>query len=132
MPLREHADRIEWHTYLGGRANNLLARLLVEKLGGTAISDNFVLTMKDDAAKSLAAAREVTADLLRPGHITHEDALRHADSCARGRLSKFQPCLPSGLEREFLASRLLEIPLLGCSDNGDDSAARDIHSTDTH
>lgn len=109
-PLREHADRFEWYTYLGGRANNLISRLISEKLGEGVAADNFTVTVRADAARSLVAVREAIEAVSRSGAITEQDRLRLATSCARDRLSKFQPCLPDELEAIFLARRVVEVP----------------------
>lgn len=111
MPLREQHDRITWHTFLGGKANNLLARMLLEKLGDSVVADNFAIVLQGEAAKSGVAVRELTSELMRPDRITRDDALRHAASCVRGRMSKFQPCLSERLELEFLAARVVESPV---------------------
>jgi len=110
LVLRCHADRMELHTFLGGRANNLLARLLQQRLGGEVAADSFVVTLKGDAAKSAVAVQQELAVLLAPGGITLVDAKRIAPLCARGRLTKFQPCLPEDLELDMMAHRLLEVP----------------------
>ena len=47
-------------------------------------------------------------ELRQAGRPTDDDALSLADGCARGRLSKFQPCLPERLEAEYLASMLTD------------------------
>lgn len=109
MPLIEGKDELVWHTFLGGRANHLLARLLEERLGPHVVPGNLSIQMRGDAALSVAAVREATRALLSPGAITEHDATRHAASCARGELSKFQPCLPEELELRFLARRIVEV-----------------------
>lgn len=110
MPLVEGTNELVWHTFLGGRANHLLARLLEERLGPHVIPGNLAVKVRGDAALSGAAVREAIRALLTPGAVTESDAARHAASCARGELSKFQPCLPPELELRFLARRLLELP----------------------
>ncbi len=110
MPITTEGDELVWHTFLGGRANNLLARLLAERLGQHVVPGNLVIKLKGGAASSLAAVRSETRALLQPGAVTEADAMRHAESCARGALSKFQPCLPEELELRFLARRLVELP----------------------
>ncbi len=102
-------------TFGGGKANNLLARALEEKLGGKVVVDNLYLGFRGDAARSDAAIRQALADLRRDARPDHGDALRLAESCARGRLTKFQPCLPPRLESELLAEVLT-----------DDAAARAV------
>jgi ATP-dependent Lhr-like helicase len=104
------SDGVVWYNYLGGRVNNLLARMLSERLGDHVTPGNFKITFKGGAARSAAAMRSETRALLEPGAVTEADAMRHAESCARGALSKFQPCLPEELELRFLARRLVALP----------------------
>jgi hypothetical protein len=66
--------------------------------------------LRGDAAVSAAAVREAARALMVSGAVTEADAMRHAASCARGELSKFQPCLPEALELRFLSRRLVELP----------------------
>ena len=110
MPLVEGAGEIVWHTFLGGKANNLLGKLLAERLGDQVIAGNFAIKMRGEAAQSISAVREVIRALKTPLAITKRDAERFAAGCSREPLSKFQPCLPEELELRFLAKRLLEIP----------------------
>lgn len=111
MPVVEGTDETTWHTFLGGRANNLLARMLQERLGEHVTPSNLTIKLKGRAALSTAAIREATRALLAPGAVTESDAMRHAASCTRARLSKFQPCLPEELELRFLARRVVELPV---------------------
>ncbi len=111
MPLRNEGDEVVWYTFLGGRANNLLGRMLEERLGQHVVPGNLAIKLKGGAASSLAEARSAARELLVPGAVTETDAMRHAESFARGGLSKFQPCLPQELELRFLARRLVELPV---------------------
>lgn len=113
MPIQERAGEVEWHTFLGGRANNLLAKLLEERLGPQVVAGNLAIKVRGNAAESGVAVREAMRALLAPGAVTDADAQRFAASCARGALSKFQPCLPEELELRFLARRLVELPFSG-------------------
>jgi ATP-dependent Lhr-like helicase len=110
MPIVEGADEIAWHTFLGGRANNLLARMLEERLGAHVVAGNQKITLRGDAARSAVAVREASRALMAEGGVTEADAMRHAAGCVRGALSKFQPCLPEELELRFLARRVVELP----------------------
>ena len=110
MPIVNEGNELVWYNFLGGRANNLLARLLEAHLGAHVVSGNFAIKLKGGAASSLSAVREATRALLEPGAVTEADAMKHVASCARGALSKFQPCLPEELELRFLARRLVELP----------------------
>ncbi|MDC3959011.1 DEAD/DEAH box helicase [Polyangium jinanense] len=110
MPVMESAGEIVWHTFLGGRANNLLAKLLEERLGSLVVPGNMAIKVRGGAARSGAAVREAIRALRAPGAVTEADAVRFAASCAREPLSKFQPCLPEELELRFLARRVVEVP----------------------
>ena len=93
-------------TFGGGQANNLLARVFENKLGERVLADNFGLSFRDDAAKSLAAIRDTALELRDEGRPTQDDAVLFASLCTRGRISKFQPCLPEELESMYLAEVL--------------------------
>ena len=110
MPLVEAENEIVWHTFLGGKANNLLARMLEEQLGEHVVPGNMAIKMRGGAAQSGTAVRDASRALMAEGAITEADAMRHAAGCARGALSKFQPCLPEELELRFLARRVVEVP----------------------
>jgi ATP-dependent Lhr-like helicase len=111
MPLVEEGpDEVVWHTYLGGRTNNLLARLLEERLGAHVIPGNPTIKLRGDAARSVVAVREAIRALSAPGAVTEDDALRFAPTFAREPLSKFEPCLPEELLLRFQARRLVELP----------------------
>jgi hypothetical protein len=68
------------------------------------------IKVRGEAARSMVAVRDETRALLMAGTVTEADAIRHAASCSKNTLSKFQPCLPEALELRFLARRLLELP----------------------
>jgi len=110
MPIVEGETESVWHTFLGGRANNLLARLLEERLGEQVVAGNLAIKVRGGATRSVVALREAVRALTVPGAIREADAMRHAAGCARGELSKFQPCLPEELELRFLARRVVELP----------------------
>jgi ATP-dependent helicase Lhr and Lhr-like helicase len=96
-------------TFGGGKANNLLARVLEEQLGEKVVVDNLYIAFRGDAAQSEAAIRLALTELRREQRPNHADALRLAESCTRGRLTKFQPCLPPRLESELLAEVLTDV-----------------------
>ncbi len=93
-------------TFAGGRANNLLGRVLESKLGEKVTLDNLYIGFRGQAAQSQSAIRQALAELRHEARPNHADALQFAESCARGRISKFQPCLPDRLEAEYLAEVL--------------------------
>jgi ATP-dependent Lhr-like helicase len=95
-------------TFAGGRANNLLSKVMESELGEKVTSSNLYLRFKGDAAKSEAGIRG-TIDKLRGARRPNEDdALRFAADCARTRLSKFEPCLPDGLTAAYMADVLTD------------------------
>ena len=95
-------------TFGGGKANNLLAQCLEARLGEKIVVDNLYVAFRGQAAASEAEIREAIAELRREGRPNDADALRLAENCARGRLSKFQRCLPPRLEAAFLAEVLTD------------------------
>ncbi len=66
------------------------------------------LAFRAGAAQSESAIRDAIAELRLDEHPNHADALRLAEGCACGRLTKFLPCLPPRLESEFLAEVLTD------------------------
>ncbi len=95
-------------TFAGGQANNLLARCLEERLGEKIAVHNLYIAFRAQAASSESAIRQAIADLRKEGRPNDADAMRLAEGCARGRLSKFQKCLPPRLESAFLAEVLTD------------------------
>ncbi|MCX5746411.1 MAG: DarT ssDNA thymidine ADP-ribosyltransferase family protein [Proteobacteria bacterium] len=80
---------LRWWNFGGGKANNLIARVLEEKLGDKVVVDNLYVAFRGDAAKSEAAIRQAIAELRQEGRPNHADALRLAEGCARGRAWAF-------------------------------------------
>ena len=113
MPVVESSGEVEWFTFLGGRANNLLAKLLEERLGPHVTAGNLGIKVRGEAAQSGVAVRGAIRELSQFGAVTDADARRFAASCTRAQLSKFQPCLPEALELRFLARRVVEVVDLG-------------------
>lgn len=108
-------------TFGGGKANNLLAQCLEEQLGEKVVVDNLYVAFRGQAATSAAAISQAIAQLRTEHRPNDADALRLAENCAKGRLSKFQKCLPERLESAFLAEVLT-----------DPSAARAVLETVAH
>lgn len=94
-------------TFAGGKKNNLLAKTLQSLLGEKVTNNNIYLSFSDQAGKSEAGIRAALDELRMASRPNQEDALRFAASCARGTLSKFEPCLPDRLLTAFLAERLV-------------------------
>ncbi len=110
-PVHRQKGSPVWFTFLGTRANNLLSRVLREKLGGGEVTaDHLCIRFRGDAGKSDVAVRDAIREVMGPGAVTDDDAIAHVDELVRRPLSKFQPCLPPALEARFLARRLLELP----------------------
>ncbi len=103
------ASKAWWWTFAGGKANTLLALQLQEILGDKITSNNLCVIFSGEAARSDLAILETIRELAVPGALTWKHARRHAPSAARGRVSKFQPCLPEELERDLIARSLLDL-----------------------
>jgi hypothetical protein len=95
--------------FAGGKANNLLARMLEEQLGGEVKASNFAVTFTDVAAASLVGIRQAIEALAEPGVLSREAAIRFAAGCTKGRVTKFQPCLSERLELELLTEALTDL-----------------------
>lgn len=103
-PIEEQTEGVQWHTFVGGSVNRLLAAGLEVKTGKRWVAGNLSVRSKDtpltvasDAVRGLAA-------------LNWEDvAAQAARGMARGLLSKFQPCLPEDAEDRLLAERLLDL-----------------------
>ena len=107
-PITRSGQDLEWWTFAGGRANNLLAKLIEEELGGKCTVRNSSITCKESAGKSELALRKLIRQLANDGRPHREDARRHAQSAARSRVSKFEPCLPEGLLCDLLAEMVVD------------------------
>ncbi len=94
----------------GGKANNLLAKVLEQKLGEQVTTNNLSLGFKQKAGESEVAIQQALADLRAEGRPNEEDAVRLAELCARGPLTKFEPCLPERMLAAHLAEKLTELP----------------------
>ena len=96
-------------TFAGGKSNNLLAKTLQSILGAKITNNNIYVSFSEDAGKSEVAIRQALDNLRVARRPNGDDALQFAASCARGTLSKFEPCLPDRLLNEYLAERLTAI-----------------------
>lgn len=105
-PIRE-ATGVEWWSFAGNRANAVLALELEARLGvGVAVTwDNLRINV---AGQVSAQAVHAATQAMRAG-IDEARAQAYATTAARGRLSKFQPCLPQALEGAFLAERVVDV-----------------------
>jgi ATP-dependent helicase Lhr and Lhr-like helicase len=108
-PLVSEPTKVRWWTFAGGRANGLLAAMLEKELGEKVTANNLCVTFSKGAASSDVAIQRAIRGLEAPGQLTWATAREHASEVARGRVSKFQPCLPEALERDLLARHLLDV-----------------------
>lgn len=108
-PFTESSDEVTWHNYAGGAANLLLAQILESELGGKIVARNSSLTLKGNAGRSAAAVGESLESLHAANRPHEQDALRFAEGAKRGRLSKFEPCLPDGMLQRFYARTVLDL-----------------------
>ena len=103
-PLEGTSAGVQWHTFAGGAVNRLLAAGLKQVTGDRWTPGNLSLKTKDlDVAGALRSVRrleEVDWDAA---------ALVAAQAMARGRISKFQPCLPEDMEQALLVRKLLDV-----------------------
>lgn len=108
-PLEPHREKVRWWTFAGGKANALLAAALEAELGGRVRPSNRYVTFAEGAAKSDVAIRQAIRGLAEPGVLSWEVARAHSSGAGRGRVSKFQPCLPDELERDLLARASMDV-----------------------
>jgi len=101
---------IRWWTYAGGRINSTL-RYAMEALGTDwkIVPDNFGLTIRGEAVTA-SAFGEMQEQLFDP-EVWENDRLWRdvAETLPSYRLSKFQPLMPPWVEREVVASYLLDV-----------------------
>lgn len=107
-PITRDGQDLKWWTFAGGRANNLLAKLIEEELGGECSVRNSSITCKGAAGSSEVALRTFLRRLAGEGRPSRDDATRHAQSAARSRVSKFEPCLPERLLCDLLAEIVVD------------------------
>lgn len=103
--LEDHGENVQWHTFAGGGVNRLLAAGMESLTGDKWIVGNLTLKSK---APGIAKARDAVRQLRELDWESLATARAH--ELARGRLSKFQPCLPQHAEDRLLAERLLDVP----------------------
>lgn len=103
-------DEIRWWTFAGGRINATL-RYALEAVGGDwkVIPDNFLIKVRGEGL-DIGRFREALSRL-REIEFWENDKLWAgvAASLPNYRLSKFQPLMPPWVEREVVASYLLDV-----------------------
>ena len=101
---------IRWWTYAGGRINSTL-RYALEALGTEwkIVPDNFGLTIRGEDVTAHAFGELL--ERLEDPEIWENDKLWRdvAETLPSYRLSKFQPLMPPWVEREVVASYLLDV-----------------------
>jgi hypothetical protein len=111
LPIQKTGRDWILYTFAGDRINILLGRAMAQVLGCEVTGDSFSLGVKSteqvpiresDLWQALDAIRQ-------PGLFSTERVMALVRALPRGRLSKFQPLLPSDLEAQFLAERLFDI-----------------------
>lgn len=108
-PLVREVSRVRWWTFAGGKANHLLATLLREKLGENITANNLCVSFGNAETRSDIELRRAIENLAEPDTFSWENVRSHGSSSARGRLTKFQPCLPEKLDLDLTARALLDI-----------------------
>jgi ATP-dependent helicase Lhr and Lhr-like helicase len=103
-------NEIRWWTFAGGRINATL-RYALEAIGGDwkIIPDNFLIKIRGESATRERFDAAVTK--LRELEFWENEKLwtEVAESLPSYRLSKFQPLMPPWVEREAVASYLLDV-----------------------
>jgi len=104
-PIEDSDGGVQWHTFAGGAINRLLASALHQVGGGRWSAGNLSLKNKDlGVGGALAVVRRLS-------EVDWEEAaLEAAQGLTRGRITKFQPCLPEEMERSLLVRKLLDVP----------------------
>lgn len=103
-------DDLRWWTFAGGRINATL-RYAIEALGTDwkVVPDNYGLKLRGDDL-SLVRFREMLTELKDVEFWANAQLWRDvAESLPNYRLSKFQPLMPPWVEREVVASYLLDV-----------------------
>ncbi len=88
----------------------------------------FLQRFREAAAKSEVAIRQALERLRAEDRPNRQDALAYAEGMEKTRLSKFQPCLSSQLEAEYLAEQFTDSSLV-LSAGGHPHMSRDPQET---
>lgn len=103
-------EEVRWWTFAGGRINATL-RYAIEAAGGDwkVIPDNFLVKIRGEDLNE-HRFKEVLAKLKKQEFWENDQLWSEvAESLPSYRLSKFQPLMPSWVEREVVASYLLDV-----------------------
>ncbi len=102
-------EGLAWWTFAGGKVNHLLAKVLQVELGEKVTADNLRIRFKGEAGRSAAAVQDAIEALARDGRPTEGDAVAVVGDIARGRVSKFQPCVTAEMAARLLVGRLVDV-----------------------
>jgi len=108
--IEDVGGEIRWWTFAGGRINATL-RYALEAVGGdwTIVTDNFSLSARGEDV-SLVAFRQAVAQISELEFWENDKLWQEvAENLPSYRLSKFQPLMPPWVEREMVASYLLDV-----------------------
>jgi ATP-dependent Lhr-like helicase len=105
---QDDGSGIRWWNFAGGGANVLLAQMLEAELGERVSSSNLYVKLSRDAAPHVGKAHAFIQQLRRENRPNREDALRFASGAVRGRVSKFEICVPEPLLLELWAHSVLD------------------------
>jgi ATP-dependent Lhr-like helicase len=111
LPIRQQGGEWTLYTFAGDRINVLLARALALVLGCQVGGDSLALTIKSPAQVPIQEHDlwQALETVRQPDFFSPERVMAMVRALPRGRLSKFQPLLPSDMEARFLAERLFDI-----------------------
>ena len=108
--IEDAGDEVRWWTFAGGRINATL-RYALEAVGGdwTIVTDNFCIKARGDDV-SVVDVRRAVVQLSDIEFWENEQLWREvSENLPSYRLSKFQPLMPPWVEREIVASYLLDV-----------------------
>ena len=108
-PITRDGNKYYWHTFAGGAANLLLARILESILGEKVTSNNLRVAFQEGAGKSEIAIRQSIETLAQEGRPNEGDAIAFAQGTGASRLSKFDRCLPETQLLRLTRERLVDL-----------------------
>lgn len=110
-PITAQAGSLRLHTYAGGQINATISALL-EDTGACETKDFDDLEINLKSSTGSLSATVVRRELLKlkdaNSRMSREDLASLVSDKQRGKMSKFQPYLPSNLEGSYLAKKLFD------------------------
>lgn len=103
-PLEDLGDQVVWHTFAGAGTNRLLSAGLSRLTATRWTAGNLSIKARGLSAIAARQAIERLPEVDWPAL-----AVDVARNLVRGRLSKFQPCMPPHAEERLLVERLLDV-----------------------